>query len=158
MSEFLKWNKKEHDWDIQKRSKRDDKFFKCYYCGKGNTKFDQKFNGETGQFESKDWRCLECSKALKFEKLSKVTRNFITNVFLKELNFILDNPVKMLIKVKKGTEVDLKMLGPEVGIKSKSEHISYICGKCKNKNQFVIKNYQRKLYQCSNCGFFNILE
>ena len=161
MPEFLTWNKKDQDWNIlinKKYSKKDSNFYKCYYCSNIYLDFKLNFNEETGQFESKNWRCLECAKELKFERFSKFTRDFINNLVLNELNFIHDNPVKMLIKVKKGTEVYLKMFGPEVGVKSKSEHISYICGKCKNKNQFSIKNDQRKTYQCLNCGFFNILE
>jgi len=160
MSEFLTWNKKNQDWYFhtkKKHFKKDSNFYKCYYCGGHNINFKQNINEETGQFETKDWRCMECAKELKFEKFSKFTRDYINNIVLSDLNSIYENPVKMIVKVKKGKEVDLKILGPEVGIKSKSEHISYICGKCKNKNQFIIQNEQKNIYQCLNCGFYNIL-
>ena len=161
MSEFLIWNKKEQDWNFQadkKHYKRDSNFYKCYYCGSNHISFKQNFNEESGKFETKDWRCSECAKTLNFEKFSKLTRDFINNFVLNDLNFLYDNPVKMIVKVKKGTEIDLKILGPKVGIKSDSEHISYKCGKCKNKNQFSTKNDQKNIYQCLSCGFYNILE
>ncbi len=160
MTECLTWNKKDQDWNFildKKYIKKDSNFYKCHYCGSNHINFKQYFNEESGKFETKDWRCMECAKELQFEKLSKFTRDFINNLVLSDLNNIYDNPVKLIVKVKKGTEVGLKILGPEVGIKSDSEHVSYKCGKCKNKNQFTLQNEQKNIYQCLNCGFYNIL-
>ena len=98
MSEFLTWNKKDQDWNFQsekKHFKRDSNFYKCYYCGTNKINFKQNFNEESGKFETKEWRCLECAKELKFEKFSKFTRDYINNIILSDLNFIYENPVKL---------------------------------------------------------------
>lgn len=155
------WDKKDqawHDSEKKKFRKQDKDFMRCPYCHKDDYAFFFDINKDTDKFELKEWVCGNCAKKVNFEDLSELTLDYIKNIYLMEVNIVYENPVKMIIKTKKGKEIDFKILGPQVGLKSGTESINYICGNCKNKNQFTIVNKEKSVYQCKNCGNYNILD
>ena len=160
MSIYLYWNKKIQDWNIinlKKFGKKFKDFYKCPHCNADDLDFTLYYREDLKKFKSKDWICHKCAKKISLKALSEETKDFINNLVLKELDLIYNNPVKIFVKNKKGKEVDFKVLGPQIGIKSETESVDYICGSCKKKNQFNVQDKSKNIYQCLNCGYYNIL-
>jgi len=160
MSTYLSWNKKIQDWNLinlKKYKKKFKDFWECPHCNSNNLDFTLYYREDLKKFKSKDWICHECTRKINLNALSEETKNFINNLVLKELDLIYNNPVKIIVKNKKGKEVDLKVLGPQIGIKSGTESIDYICGICKNKNQFNVQDESKNIFQCLNCDFYNTI-
>ena len=161
MSTYLQWNEKTQDWNLinlKKFKKISKDFYKCPHCNGGDLDFTLYFREDLKKFKTKDWICHDCGKKINLKALSEKTKDVINNLVLKELDLIYNNPIKLIVKNKKGIEVDVKVLGPQIGIKSQTESVDIICGNCTHKNHFKVQEKTKNIYQCLNCGFYNVLE
>src|SRR6056297_3529648 len=96
----LKWDKESSRWIINpsKIIQNRKEFYRCPQCDSHNLVFYYDKNLNTDSIITKDWNCNDCGCRIDFEDLSKITRDFINNIFLKELNLIYKNPVKMKVR------------------------------------------------------------
>jgi len=156
MSNFLRWMKGKKYWTIvnwEGFKKEDKDLFKCPLCKSDNLKWDMDFNEEQKRFIDHDWRCLNCAENIRFNQLSEKTQKFIKNLVLRDLNGLYNNPVRMIVKFKKGKEVNLS----KIGFRIDTESATFICGSCKKKNNFKVLDKEKHIFQCLNCGLYNLL-
>ena len=90
-------------------------------------------------------------------------QNFINNIFLKELNLIYKNPVKMKVRKPIFNKMagGINLAGNLTGINVKAElndNLIYKCGSCNKKGPFKIDDEDKTLFQCLKCGHINYHE
>ncbi|KKN63923.1 hypothetical protein LCGC14_0496960 [marine sediment metagenome] len=167
---FALWNKKNLSWVMNPPKKLKKKMvFQCPHCDRifpeiglhtiKDLKFKVSFDLDSREFNLSDWICTKCASEINFETLSQELKNFINNLFIKNIQMKYLQPVLMIVKIKGGKEISGKALETGATYKSNQSAINYICGSCKNKNQFLtIRPNTKKIYQCRKCGFLNIVQ
>lgn len=166
---YALWNGKELSWKMNPpKNLKKKMIFLCPHCEelykkeKKNTykdlKFRISFNLDSRTFKLSEWTCVNCASELDTNTFSKELKNFIKNLFLRYVELKYLQPAMMIVKIKGGKEVSGKALETGGSYKSIQKTIIFICGHCKNKNQFqIIGSKESKIYQCRKCGVFNSL-
>jgi len=162
-SGVLIWNLEEERFDdkVPEHINNNDEFLMCPHCLKDNSEittflsYSYGIDYDEGKVYVKDFVCDTCLKNINFKDLTEITQNYYNNVFLRDLNVVYNNRVKMIIKNKKGKTIKAGAFKVKVGLNFNSETTTYICGNCKNKNSF--NPMTEGIYLCKECGYVNIL-
>jgi len=174
---FAIWNKKGQSWIVNPpKELRKKIIYPCPHCGYhkkkkkrkirlrrnhkfGGIRFVITFSIDHKLLELKDWICVHCGNELNFENFPEDTKNFVNNLFIRDLKIHYLTPSLLILKTKAGKEFGGKALKTGATYKTDQKSIMFICGNCKNKNRFqIIKTKNRDTFQCMHCGKINILQ
>jgi len=169
----IEWNSRYKGWKTKPPKKiRKNVLFPCPKCDDLNNKARNKFfknpnrkttnwdviiNFDKREVRLTNWACARCGLKLDYEKFPDITKNFLTNLVMRDLGEVYFNPKLLILKLKSGKEVSGKALEAEAKIKLEEKSIDLICGNCNKKNKFGdIKSEQPNVIQCLKCGHVNI--
>lgn len=170
---FIIWNKRTGSWVVNPPKKlRKHLPIPCPHCQyhiKKKNRFHLKkkilgirfmigYDLDENIIKLEDWVCVHCSNKLDFDNFPQEIKNFFNNLFLRDLITYYLKPSLLILKIKSGKEFSGKALETGVTYKTSQRSVIFICGNCKNKNQFqIVKSKNRNTYQCLNCGKINVL-
>ncbi len=170
---YVKWNSRYKCWSINPpRSIKKNKLFPCPKCDDLTKEEKKRFlfnpnrhtiiydifsNFDNREIGLTNWTCSRCGEKLTYEDFPELTKNFVSNLLIRNLRDLYFNPKLLILRLKSGKEISGKTLETEAKFKTQDKSIDYICGNCNKKNMFkFIKSENPNVLQCLKCGHVNI--
>ena len=170
---YIKWNSRYQSWKIYPPKKiKENILFPCPKCddltkktkkrilknlNRNTINFDVVFNFDKREASLTNWVCSRCGQKLKYEDLPEHTKNFLSNLLIRDLRGLYFSPKLLTLKLKSGKEISGKAFETGATFKAQDKSIDYICGNCNKKNRFgFIKSENPNVLQCLKCGHVNI--
>ncbi|MFX1567983.1 MAG: hypothetical protein ACFFCV_06420 [Promethearchaeota archaeon] len=170
---YIKWNRRYKSWKIKPSRKiKKKKLFPCPTCddltkmegkkflfnpNRQTITYDVVTNFDKREIGLTNWTCPRCGKKLNYDDFPDITKDFISNLLIRNLRDVYFNPKLLTLKLKSGKEISGKVSDSGATIKTQDKSIDYICGNCNKKNMFkFIKSENPNVLQCLKCGHVNI--